>query len=128
MEHELEFEQKSHQESVKEVRKNERKLKELAIQSESDHKNHAQFQEQLLKLDSKLKQYKLQVEETEVIANLNLAKFRKAQSAYESVSERADVSESTIKSNLWTTVTMSRVVSPGVSYCEIIYNSCEIRV
>ena len=68
------------------------------------------------------------MEETEEIANLNLAKFRKAQSAYETVAERSDVAKSTIKSNLWTTVTMSRVVSPGVSYCEIIYYSCEIRL
>ncbi len=47
------------------MRKNERRLKELATQSGTDHKSQQRLQEQVLKLEGKLKQYKRQIEESE---------------------------------------------------------------
>ena len=54
-----------------------------------DGKNHAPMSE----LAAKVKIYKKQIEEAEVIAALNLAKFRKAQQELEEVEERARVSQ-----------------------------------
>ena len=54
-----------------------------------DGKNHAPMSE----LAAKVKTYKKQIEEAEVIAALNLAKFRKAQQELEEVEERARVSQ-----------------------------------
>jgi len=115
LEHELEHEQRSHQESVKDMRKNERRLKELATQSETDHKNQQRLQEQVLKLEGKLKQCKRQIEESEEMASVNLAKYKKVLSAYDDVAERADMAENTLKSSfLRANVSISRVASPGL--------------
>ena len=60
-----------------------------------DEKNHAPMSE----LTAKMKIYKKQIEEAEVIAALNLAKFRKAQQELEEVEERARVLQ--LKICLW---------------------------
>ena len=89
------------------------------MQSEEERKNQARYQEQILKLESKLKTYKRQVEETEEIASLNLSKFRKAQSAYEDLFERAEQAENIVKSTkcvMRSTVSMGRIASPNVSH------------
>ena len=52
-----------------------------------DEKNQAPMSE----LAAKMKTYEKQIEEAEVIAALNLAKFRKAQQELEEVEERARV-------------------------------------
>ena len=98
MESENELEQHRHQETLKELRKNDRRLKELVFQTEEDRKNQQRLQDLSEKLQAKLKVYKRQVEEagktlffslsliiylpcsSEEIAALNLAKFRKVQS------------------------------------------------
>lgn len=61
---ELDAEQKRHVETVKALRKNERRLKELTFQSEEDQKTNQRMQELVEKLQSKLKSYKRQIEET----------------------------------------------------------------
>ena len=63
MESENELEQHRHQETLKELRKNDRRLKELAFQAEEDRKNHLRLQDLTEKLQSKIKVYKRQVEE-----------------------------------------------------------------
>ena len=63
MESENELEQHRHQETLKELRKNDRRLKELAFQTEEDHKNQQRLQDLTEKLQSKIKVYKRQVEE-----------------------------------------------------------------
>ncbi|CAF0824471.1 unnamed protein product [Rotaria sordida] len=93
LENENEMEQHRHQETLKELRKNDRRLKELVFQVEEDRKNHLRLQDLTEKLQNKIKVYKRQVEEAEEIAALNLAKYRKAQSDLEDSSERADVAE-----------------------------------
>lgn len=61
---ELDSEQKRHAETVKTLRKNERRLKELLFQSEEDQKNQHRMQELVERLQNKMKAYKRQVEET----------------------------------------------------------------
>lgn len=60
---ELDSEQKRHVETVKILRKNERRLKELLFQSEEDQKNQQRMQELVERLQNKMKAYKRQVEE-----------------------------------------------------------------
>lgn len=50
-------------ETVKTLRKNERRLKELFFQTEEDHKTNQRMQELVEKLQNKLKVYKRQIEE-----------------------------------------------------------------
>lgn len=63
MELELDSEQKRHAETMKTLRKNERRLKELLFQSEEDQKNQQRMQELVERLQNKMKAYKRQVEE-----------------------------------------------------------------
>lgn len=63
LESELDTEQKRHVETVKTLRKNERRLKELTFQTEEDHKTNQRMQELVEKLQNKLKSYKRQIEE-----------------------------------------------------------------
>ena len=63
MESENELEQHRHQETLKELRKNDRQLKELTFQVEEDRKNQLRLQDLTEKLQSKIKVYKRQVEE-----------------------------------------------------------------
>ena len=64
---------------MKELRKNDRALKELSFQSEEERKSNVRLEDTIDKLQNKLKIYKRQIEEAEEIAALNLSKFRKAQ-------------------------------------------------
>lgn len=63
LELDLDNEQKRHAETVKNLRKNERRLKELLFQSEEDQKNQHRMQELVERLQIKMKAYKRQVEE-----------------------------------------------------------------
>ncbi|CAF1366659.1 unnamed protein product, partial [Adineta ricciae] len=93
LENENELEQHRHQETLKELRKNDRRLKDLAFQAEEDRKNHLRLQDLNDKLQAKIKVYKRQVEEAEEIAAVNLAKYRKVQTELEDSAERADMAE-----------------------------------
>ena len=57
------MEQHRHQETLKELRKNDRRLKELVFQVEEDRKNQVRLQDLSEKLQNKIKIYKRQVEE-----------------------------------------------------------------
>jgi myosin heavy chain 6/7 len=73
------LEVRHHQETLKELRKADRSLKDLSFQAEEDRKSHVRLEDTIDKLNNKLKAYKRQIEEAEEIAAINLAKFRKAQ-------------------------------------------------
>merc|ERR1712142_767480 len=62
--------------AMKNVRKCERRIKELSFQYEEDRKNHDRMTDLVDKLQLKLKTYKKQIEEAEEVAALNLAKYR----------------------------------------------------
>ena len=59
----LDNEQRQHGETSKNIRKQDRRLKELTFQSEEDHKAQERMQEMIEKLQNKIKTYKRQVEE-----------------------------------------------------------------
>ncbi|NXW38937.1 MYH6 protein, partial [Phaetusa simplex] len=62
LESELEAEQKRHAESIKGLRKSERRVKELSYQTEEDKKNLLRLQDLVDKLQMKVKAYKRQAE------------------------------------------------------------------
>merc|ERR1712121_359708 len=68
LETELDAEQRRHAETGKNLRKTDRRLKELAFQAEEDRKNMERMQGLVEKLQAKIKTYKRQVEEAEEIA------------------------------------------------------------
>ena len=68
------MEQHRHQETLKELRKNDRRLKELAFQTEEDRKNQQRLQDLSEKLQGKLKVYKRQVEEAGKTRRNNLVR------------------------------------------------------
>merc|ERR1712213_48700 len=75
------------------MRKSERKIKELSYQQDEDRKNHERMQALIDQLQGKIKSYKKQIEEAEEIAALNLAKFRQVQTNLAGATERADETE-----------------------------------
>ncbi|KAG7174237.1 Myosin heavy chain, muscle-like 12, partial [Homarus americanus] len=64
-----------HSEAQQNLRKCERRMKELSFQSDEDRKNHEKMQDLVDKLQQKVRTYKRQIEEAEEIAALNLAKY-----------------------------------------------------
>jgi len=93
LETDLDMEQRHHQETLKEVKKNDRRLKDLMFQSEEEKKSQYRLTDLVEKLQAKIKAYKRQLEETEEIAALNLAKYRKVQHELDDAVERADQAE-----------------------------------
>ncbi len=63
MENENEVEQQRHQETIKELRKNDRHLKELVFQLEKERKSQLRLKYRTEKLQNKINAYKRQVEE-----------------------------------------------------------------
>merc|ERR1719195_2276881 len=83
LESELDAENRRMADAQKNLRKSERKIKELTYQQDEDRKNYERMQALIDQLQGKIKSYKKQIEEAEEIAALNLAEYR----------QRADVSE-----------------------------------
>merc|ERR1712008_673476 len=79
--------------AVKNLRKSERRIKEMTYASDEDRKNHERMQALIDQLKSKITSYKKHIEEAEEIAALNLAKFRQAQGQLGDVAQNADLNE-----------------------------------
>merc|ERR1712214_192030 len=93
LESELDAENRRNADSLKNLRKSERKIKELTYSQDEDRKNHERMQGLIEQLQGKIKSYKKQIEEAEEIAALNLAKYRQVQTNLAGAQERADVNE-----------------------------------
>merc|ERR1719338_25715 len=93
LESEVDAEARRCGDAVKNLRKSERRIKEMTYASDEDRKNHERMQALIDQLQSKIKSYKKQIEEAEEIAALNLAKFRQAQGHLSEATERADLNE-----------------------------------
>ena len=93
LESELDAENRRCGDASKNLRKGERRIKELSYASDEDRKNHERMQALVDQLQAKIKSYKKQIEEAEEIAALNLAKFRQAQAQLADAEERADLNE-----------------------------------
>merc|ERR1711997_209016 len=83
-------------ENTKAFQRAERKVKELTFTSDEDKKNQDRMSELAGKLQQKIKTYKLQIEDAEEIAALNLAKYRKSQQALEESEERAKMADTAL--------------------------------
>merc|ERR1712060_951178 len=93
LESEMDAENRRNADSLKNLRKSERQIKELTYSQEEDRKNHERMQGLIDQLQGKIKSYKKQIEEADEIAALNLAKFRQVQQNLAGAHERADVNE-----------------------------------
>jgi myosin heavy chain 6/7 len=96
LETELEAEQRRYQETDKVLRKQDKRLKDIALQYEEDRKTNDQYKDTIEKLQLKINTYKRQVEEAEEIAAINLAKYRKVQHDLEESEQRADQAENAV--------------------------------
>ena len=93
---EMDAESRRFADAQKNLRRSERRIKELAFAGDEDRKNHERMQGLIDGLQGKIKSYKKQIEEAEEIAALNLAKFRKVQGALGEAEARADLNESAL--------------------------------
>ena len=96
LESEMEAESRRFGDAQKNMRKSERRVKELVFAQEEDRKNQERMQALVDQLQGKIKTYKKQIEEAEEIAALNLAKFRKAQQELEETEDHARLAESAL--------------------------------
>merc|ERR1711929_10585 len=93
LESEVDAENRRFADSTKNLRKSERRIKELSYAADEDRKNHERMQGLVDQLQGKIKSYKKQIEEAEEIAALNLAKFRQAQGQLGEAAQSADLNE-----------------------------------
>merc|ERR1712158_247109 len=93
LESEMDAENRRFGDAQKNLRRSERRIKELTFAADEDRKNHERMQGLIDQLQGKIKSYKKQIEEAEEIAALNLAKYRQVLTNLTGSNERADVSE-----------------------------------
>merc|ERR1712156_445091 len=96
LESEVDAEARRCADATKNLRKSERRIKEMTYASDEDRKNHERMQALVDQLQSKIKSYKKQIEEAEEIAALNLAKFRQAQAQLGEAAQTADLNETAL--------------------------------
>ncbi|XP_051752208.1 myosin-9a isoform X2 [Ctenopharyngodon idella] len=103
LEEQLDIEMKERQQSTKQVRRVEKKIKELLLQVEDERRNADQFKNEVEKLNTRMKQLKRQLEETEEEAARANASRRKLQRELEDATESANAMNrevSTLKNKL----------------------------
>ena len=93
LESELDAENRRQGDASKNLRRTERRIKELIFAGDEDKKNHERMQGLIDQLQGKVKSYKKHIEEAEEIAALNLAKFRKVAGALGDAEVAADEGE-----------------------------------
>merc|ERR1712107_806064 len=96
LESELEAESRRFGDAQKNMRKSERKIKELTFAADEDKNNHERMQALIDQMQGKVKSYKKQIEEAKEIAALNLAKYRKVAGALGDAEASADANEQAI--------------------------------
>jgi len=118
LEVDLDAENRRYQEADKNLRKQDRRIKELEFQIDEDRKSAEQLQELVDALQLKLKVYKRQIDEAEELAATNLAKYRQAQQQVDDANERADVAENSlakIRAKNRSTPSVGPVLMPSAS-------------
>merc|ERR1712118_401212 len=90
LESEMDAEGRRYADAQKNLRRSERRIKELTFAGDEDRKNHERMQGLIDSLQGKIKTYKKQPEE---IAALNLTKFRKVQTKLQESSNVAECNE-----------------------------------
>ncbi|KAJ8251676.1 hypothetical protein GJAV_G00223910 [Gymnothorax javanicus] len=103
LEEQLDMETRERQQCSKQVRRAEKKLKEMVLMVDDERRNTEQYKDQVDKLNSRTKQLKRQVEEAEEEAQRANANRRKLQRELEDATESADAMNrevSSLKSRL----------------------------
>ncbi|KFW07571.1 Myosin-9, partial [Eurypyga helias] len=103
LEEQLDMETKERQAASKQVRRAEKKLKDILLQVDDERRNAEQFKDQVDKANMRLKQLKRQLEEAEEEAQRANASRRKLQRELEDATETADAMNrevSSLKSKL----------------------------
>ncbi|XP_061701173.1 myosin-9-like isoform X2 [Syngnathoides biaculeatus] len=90
LEEQLDIETRERQGATKQVRRTEKKLKEVVLQVEDERRNTEQYKDQADKLNSRMKQLKRQLEEAEEEAQRANANRRKLQRELEDANESAE--------------------------------------
>merc|ERR1711997_715144 len=93
LESEVDAEQRRMGDSIKNLSKSERRIKEMSYAADEDRKNQDCMSSLVGDLQDKIKSYKKQIEEAEEIAAPNLSKFRNAQAQALDSAELADLNE-----------------------------------
>ncbi len=93
LESEMDAENRRFADAQKNLRKSERRIKDLTFAADEDRKNQERMQGLVDQLQGKIRSYKKQIEEAEEIAALNLAKYRQVQGNLAEAEERADLNE-----------------------------------
>ena len=93
LESEIDAESRRYADAQKNLRKSERRLREITYVQDEDRKNQERMTKMIESLENKVKSYKKQIEEAEEIAALNLSKFRQAQDLLQQTEQRADLNE-----------------------------------
>merc|ERR1712228_671385 len=93
LESEMDAEGRRYADAQKNLRRSERRIKELTFAGDEDRKNHERMQGLIDSLQGKIKTYKKQLEDAEEIAALNLTKFRKVQTDLQESSNVAECNE-----------------------------------
>ncbi|NXM67385.1 MYH9 protein, partial [Serilophus lunatus] len=124
LEEQLDIETKERQAASKQVRRAEKKLKDILLQVDDERRNAEQFKDQADKANMRLKQLKRQLEEAEEEAQRANASRRKLQRELEDATETADAMNrevSSLKSKLrrgdLPFVVPRRIVRKGAGEC-----------
>ncbi|CAD6186727.1 unnamed protein product [Caenorhabditis auriculariae] len=123
IESELDGEQRRHQETDKNWRKAERRIKEVEFQLEEDKKNQERLTELIDKLQTKLKVFKRQVEEAEEVAATNLGKYKQLQAQLDDAEERADIAENALSKMRNKIRASASVVPNGVGMGDLVHSA-----
>ena len=103
------MEQRNHQESLKELRKLDRRIKEISLLLDDEKRNSSRLQDLIDKLQEKSKTYRRQAEEAEEFANGNFNKLRRAQlDLEESNNNNADNQNARLRVNIRSTHSLER--------------------
>merc|ERR1712150_322252 len=93
LESEIDAENRGHGDANKNLRKSERRCKEISYVFDEDRKNQERMEKMIESLQNKVHSYKKQIEEAEEIASLNLSKYRNAHALLSDIEARADLNE-----------------------------------
>merc|ERR1711978_112323 len=93
LESEIDAENRRFADANKNLRKSERRCKEISYVFDEDRKNQERMEKMIESLQNKVQSYKKQIEEAEEIASLNLSKFRSAHALLSDIEARADLNE-----------------------------------
>ncbi|GFT30825.1 hypothetical protein NPIL_358381 [Nephila pilipes] len=93
LQNEISIKRSRYAEAAENVRKLDRRVKEMQFKAAEDRKNHQRIQDMVDQLRQKIRMVRIQSQEADEIADLNLAMYIKAQQQLEDVEDRRNMAE-----------------------------------